>query len=226
MTVRTAFLAISLLFLSVPALGQDHRTYERYKEVDIFDPYEGRRAVAGKEGWEYAKTGLYDLNGNGNKELIVLTANADVDSSGEPQWSDGHRWQLYIQDLSGERTYVFANFVQLASPKISITERTNGRRSILLRIHREYTTFRVYEILYEGPREFTALEWGHRTLRGELQNPSGFFRNRAPHRSAEELRETMDLLRERQRRMSTTPDDTTDAGGRYRESVGGGGGGS
>jgi hypothetical protein len=166
---RTVFLAACLLLLSLPGFAQEQRQYERYEEVNIFDPYEGRRAVAGKEGWEYAKTGIYDLNGNGNKELVVLTANADVDSSGEPQWSDGHRWQLYIQDLNGERTYVFANFVQLASPKISITERTNDRRSILLRIHREYTTFRIYEILYEGPGKSKTLKWGSRTPRGGLK---------------------------------------------------------
>lgn len=223
---RTVFLAACLLLLSLPGFAQEQRQYERYEEVNIFDPYEGRRAVAGKEGWEYAKTGIYDLNGNGNKELVVLTANADVDSSGEPQWSDGHRWQLYIQDLNGERTYVFANFVQLASPKISITERTNDRRSILLRIHREYTIFRIYEILYEGPGKSKTLKWGSRTPRGGLKNPSGFFRNRASHKSAEELRETMDLLRERQKRMSRMSDEGTDAGKKYPESAGGRGGGT
>lgn len=206
--VRAVPLTACFLLLSLSALAQDNRSYERYQEVDIVDP-EGRRAVAGNEEWEYAKTGIYDLNGNGNKELVVLTANADVDSSGEPQWSDGHRWQLYIQDLSGERTYVFANFVQLTSPKISVTERRNGKRSILLRIHRENVTFRVYEILYEGTGKFRTLKWGARTPRGELRNPSEFVRNRAPHRSAKELRETMDLLRKRQKEMSKAPADTT-----------------
>ena len=57
------------------------------------------------------------------------------------------------------------------------------------------------------------LKLGYRNLSGELRNPSEFVRNRAPHRSAEELRETMDLLRKRQKEMSKAPADTTRGSG-------------
>ena len=193
-------LTACFLLLSLSAFAQedgsyeDDRSYERYSEVDIVDPYNGRRAVAGDEGWEYAETGFHDLNGNGNKELVVLIATADVDSSGDPVWGHGHRWQLYIRDLSGKRTCVFADQLTMMHPKVSVTKREDGKRSIVLRMHRPHLTFAAYEILYDGTGEFQTLKLGYRNLSGELQNPSEFVRNRAPHRSAEELRETMDLL--------------------------------
>ena len=63
-------------------------------------------------------------------------------------------------------------------------------------MHHPHLTFAAYEILYDGTGEFQTLKLGYRNLSGELRNPSEFVRNRAPHRSAEELRETMDLLPE------------------------------
>ena len=94
-------------------------------------------------------------------------------------------------------------------PKVSVTKREDGKRSIVLWMHRPHLTFAAYEILYDGTGEFQTLKLGYRNLSGELQNPSEFVRNRAPHRSAEELRETMDLLRKRQKEMSKAPADTT-----------------
>jgi hypothetical protein len=169
--------------------------------------------VAGDEGWEHAETGFHDLNGNENKELVVLIATADVDSSGDPVWGHGHRWQLYIRDLSGKRTYVFADQLTVMHPKVSVTKREDGKRSIVLWMHHPHLTFAAYEILYDGTGEFQTLKLGYRNLSGELRNPSEFVRNRAPHRSAEELRETMDLLRKRQKEMSEAPADTTRGSG-------------
>ena len=40
--------------------------------------------MAGDEGWEYAETGFHDLNGNENKELVVLIATADVRQQRRP----------------------------------------------------------------------------------------------------------------------------------------------
>ena len=139
--VRVVPLTACFLLLSLSAFAQEDGSYERYSEVDIVDPYNGRRAVAGDGGWEYAETGFHDLNGNGNKELVVLIATADVDSSGDLVWGHGHRWQLYIRDLSGKRTYVFADQLTMMHPKVSVTKREDGKRSIVLRMHRPRLTF-------------------------------------------------------------------------------------
>ena len=161
--VRVVPLTACFLLLLLSAFAQedgsyeDDRSYERYSEVDIVDPYNGRRAVAGDEGWEYAETGFHDLNGNGNKELVVLIATAYVDSSGDPVWGHGHRWQLYIRDLSGKRTYVFADQLTMMHPKVSVTKREDGKRSIVLWMHRPHLTFAAYEILYDGTGEFQTL---------------------------------------------------------------------
>lgn len=170
----------------------------------------GERAVAGEGRWDYAETGVHDLNGNGNKELIVLTAKGFVDENGELRGT-GNQWQLYIRDLSGERTYVYANYLRgYTDLNADVSKGRNGNPSILLWKHLHGMSLAVYEILYEGPGEFTALKWGERFLRQRGVVKASKLGG-APSFSTEKggLREAMEVWRKRQQEKSKSPDDTT-----------------
>lgn len=140
--------------------------------VNLVDP-QLSRAVAGEDGWMYSQQVEADLDGDGDGERVVLTARVET-MRGRPLWDDGQPWQVYVEEASGERTYLYARFVQLGAVtmRIGLPERGAGATIVLL----EHLPDRlsVHEIEYRAPGDFAALPRFVRAVdpTGEVSSPS------------------------------------------------------
>jgi hypothetical protein len=107
-------------------------------------------AVAGQGGYAYQQAATADFDGDGAQERAVLIANAAVEN-GKPLWDDGHVWQLYVEEPTGERTYLFVRFVQLGIVEAKLTQSEAGKPPQILLIERWPSSLHVYELSYRGP---------------------------------------------------------------------------
>jgi hypothetical protein len=58
----------------------------------------------------------FDIDGNGNNEIISLYTTAEKDANGEIIWDDGQNWKLLVE--GGDKDYIlFDDYVQLGSIK-------------------------------------------------------------------------------------------------------------
>jgi hypothetical protein len=128
-------------------------------------------AVAGQDGYDYQQVAMADFDGDGVQERAFLIANTVVEN-GQPLWDDGHVWQLYIEEPSGERTYLFVRFVQLGIVEAKLTQSEAGEVPQILLIERWPRSFNVYELRYRGPDAVEARVLVEREL---VPYPDGFL---------------------------------------------------
>ena len=107
-------------------------------------------AEAGQEGWGYAQRAEADFDADGQVETAVLISDVTLDNRGAPLWEDGHRWQLYIEEPGGERTYLFRRFLPNGKLTADVVRRESGTRSLLIEA-RTPDRIAVYEVKYSGP---------------------------------------------------------------------------
>jgi hypothetical protein len=106
-------------------------------------------AVAGEEGWQYQQTADVDLTGDGHLEHVVLTARVEL-YRGRPAWDDGQPWQVYVEDRSGTRTYLYAQRLQLGTLTLRVT-RGEGDPPVVVLLEHLPDRMRVVEASYMGP---------------------------------------------------------------------------
>lgn len=126
-------------------------------------------AAAGQPDWAYVRTATADLDGDRTDERAVLLANVSL-YQGEPLWEDGHRWQLYIEEPGGTRTYLYARFLPFGRLEASVVQGEAGATPALLLIEETPQELSVYEIRYAAPERFEAV----RHLRRERDPRRGF----------------------------------------------------
>lgn len=97
------------------------------------------------------------------EEQAFLIANAAI-VNGEPLWDDGQVWQVYIEEATGERTYVFVRFVQLGMVEAKTTEVKAGQAPTILLIEQWPSLFHVYEVQYRGPQAVQVVELVQRAI--------------------------------------------------------------
>lgn len=107
-------------------------------------------ARAGDPGWAYVQRASVDFDADGELETAVLISDVTLDAKGAPLWEDGHRWQVYIEEPTGERTYLLRKFLPNGSLSADVVRRDSGTRSILL-VSRTPHQVTVHEIKYSGP---------------------------------------------------------------------------
>ena len=131
-----------------------------------------RAAVAGRDGWGYAQSATHDLDGDGQPERVVLTARVEL-VRGRPAWDDGQQWQVYVEEPDSSRTYIYAQFVQLGTVTMRVGEAVAGKPSSVILIEHLPDRLGVYEIQYQAPGHFTAIERFERGLdpRGDVASP-------------------------------------------------------
>lgn len=112
-------------------------------------------AIAGQGGYNYKQVATADFDADGIAEQAFLIANAEV-VDGKPLWDDGHSWQLYIEEPTGERTYLFARFVQLGRVDVKLGELVSGEKPHILVLEQWPMHFNVYDIVYREPQAFDA----------------------------------------------------------------------
>ena len=106
-------------------------------------------AAAGDDGYEYHQTATGDLNGDGVEETVHVIARAVKDGSGY-SWDDGSPWHVYVDEPTGERTYVHSGWVQLGVLEVAVIAR-NGPGANLLIQHEGGAGYILYCAEYGGP---------------------------------------------------------------------------
>lgn len=106
-------------------------------------------AVAGEEGWDYQQSTDVDLTGDGHLEHVVLTARVEL-YRGRPAWDDGQPWQVYVEDRTGARTYLYAQRLQLGTLTMRVT-RGEGDPPVVVLLEHLPDRMRVVEASYRGP---------------------------------------------------------------------------
>lgn len=127
-------------------------------------------AVAGEDGWNYHQSAEVDLTGDGLLERVVLTARVEL-YRGRPAWDDGQPWQVYVESPDGERTYVYAQRLQLGTLTMRVSR---GERPTVVLLEHLPDRLRVLEATYAGPGAVSVTAGFERDLdpRGETASPS------------------------------------------------------
>ncbi len=129
-------------------------------------------AIAGREGWNYHQSAAADLDGDGRAERIVLTARVEL-YRGQPAWDDGQPWQVYVESAGGERTYVYAQRLQLGGLTMRVGLAAPPLPATVILLEHLPDQLSVYEISYRGPGQSSAVTRFQRRVdpRGETANP-------------------------------------------------------
>lgn len=129
-------------------------------------------AIAGEDGWNYVQRATADLDGNGVAEQVVLTARVEL-YRGRPAWDDGQPWQVYIESPGGDRTYVYAQRLQLGTLTMRVSFADSGQASSIVLLEQLPDRITVYEATYDGPSDARVETRFQRMLdpRGPLAGP-------------------------------------------------------
>lgn len=114
------------------------------------------RAEAGEKGWAYTQKATADFDADGQVETAVLISDVTMNAAGVPLWEDGHRWQLYVEEPTGERTYIFRQFLANGKLTADVVRRESGTRTILLEA-RTPDHVSLHEVKYSGPQRIVLL---------------------------------------------------------------------
>lgn len=121
----------------------------------------------------YSRAAQADLDGDGEAERVVVMARAEVRDR-RPLWDDGQPWQVYVEESGGERTYLYARFVQLGSVTMRIGLGEEGRPPSVVVVEHVPDRLAVYELQYSGPSRVELVHRYERLLdpTGELASPA------------------------------------------------------
>ena len=122
-------------------------------------------AEAGQRGWAYQQKVSVDFDADGQLETAVLISDVTVDARGRPVWEDGHRWQVYVEEPTGERTYVYRQFLPNGSLIADVVRRESGTRTLLL-VARTPQAVNLYEVKYSGPQRIVLMNAIERRIEG------------------------------------------------------------
>lgn len=130
-------------------------------------------AVAGVDGWMYSQSAAADLDGDGAGERVVLTARVELIRN-RPAWDDGQPWQVYVEEVGGERTYLYARFVQLGTVTMRVGLPEAGRPASVILLEHLPDRIGVHEVQYRGPGDVKTVQRFVRSLdpTGEVSSPS------------------------------------------------------
>jgi len=122
-------------------------------------------AEGGQPGWTYQQRVSVDFDSDGELETAVLTSDVTFNARGVPLWEDGHRWQVYVEEPTGERTYVYRQFLPNGSLTADVVRRESGSRTMLLEARTPHAV-RIFEVRYSGPGRLVLLNAIERPIEG------------------------------------------------------------
>ena len=106
-------------------------------------------AIAGQDGWNYQQSVTRDLNADGRAERVVITAKVEM-YRGQPAWDDGQPWQVYVEDASGQRSYLYAQRLQLGTLTMRLTQRDSTGNASIVMLEQLPHRMSVYQATYHG----------------------------------------------------------------------------
>lgn len=104
-------------------------------------------AIAGEDGWNFQQRVTGDLTGDGRPERVVLTARVEL-VRGQPAWDDGQPWQVYIESGDGDRTYLYAQRLQLGTLSMRLSQPDATRLPTLILLEQLPEQWRIIEVDY------------------------------------------------------------------------------
>lgn len=144
------------------------------EEAEVPLPVDSSVSVSpiGTELWQFGRSSMVDVDGDGEPERVVVAARAEV-VRGQPLWDDGQPWQVYVQESTGEMTLLFARYVQLGSVTARVTLEEPGLPTAVFIIEHLPDGITLYEIEYRGPGDASVRSHLHRRLDpiGDLASP-------------------------------------------------------
>ena len=157
--MRTGILLLAIVVACTETTPEDARAAregmpQRNATPDSIAPMLDARvpaAKAGEPGWMYAQRVSADFDGDGTDETAVLISDVTLDASGAPLWEDGHRWQLYVEEESGEITRLYARFVPNGKVTADVGVPPAGKELYIVVVERAADRMGVYEYEYRGP---------------------------------------------------------------------------
>jgi hypothetical protein len=161
---KTHLAAVALLFAGACRLSD----MEPDASVGVLRDTSIARAVAGDPGWPYTQRVSADFDADGISETAVVISDVTLDRRGRPIWEDGHRWQVYIEEPTGERTYLFRRFLPNGQLQADVVRRESGTRALLL-VARTPTHLSVYEVKYSGPERIVLVNGLDRQIEAAAQ---------------------------------------------------------
>ena len=126
-----------------------------------------------EEGWGFSQRTEADLDGDGVAEGVVLMARVEL-YRGRPAWDDGQVWQAYVEEQSGERTHLYARFVQLGTLSLRVGLAERGGNPVVVLLEQLPDRLAVYELAYAGPGAVTTQTGYTRDLdpTGDVASPA------------------------------------------------------
>ena len=123
------------------------------------------RAAAGQAGWMYQQRVSADLDMDGTRESAVLISDVTLDVRGRPLWEHGHRWQVYVEEPEGARTYLYARFLPNGKLTAELTQPESTAGPTLTLVEQTPASIAVYEIAYNGAGKAELVTRFERSLR-------------------------------------------------------------
>lgn len=108
-------------------------------------------AVAGDTGWAYQQQAVADIDGDGDDETVVVLSDVMLDASGRPMWEDGHRWQVYVREIDGRTTRLYARFLPNGKLTAEMAVPPSGTALGVVLLEQTPHHLGVYEYRYRGP---------------------------------------------------------------------------
>jgi hypothetical protein len=106
------------------------------------------RAQAGDRGYGYHQVAEDDFDGDGTRETAHVIAQLMKDPDGEYSGDFEPRHHIYVDEPSGERTYIYSDFVWGGRLEVDISP---GDTRVFVIQYEGASAFEVYCAAYRGP---------------------------------------------------------------------------
>lgn len=106
-------------------------------------------AIAGEDGWNFHQSVPADLTGDSQAERVVMTARVEL-IRGQPAWDDGQPWQVYVESSNGDRTYLYAQRLQLGTLTLRLSQPDSLQRPTVVLLEQLPDRMRILEIDHDA----------------------------------------------------------------------------
>lgn len=110
--------------------------------------------------WDYRRTTVADLDGDGVPERLVLSSDVFLTDDGEPVWEDRQRWAVFAEEDDGARTLLYSGWAAPGAVSAAVSptetpslERADSRKTgrAIVVIEQDPRRARLMILTYDGP---------------------------------------------------------------------------